>query len=164
MSINQLYHTTLRQLRQLCPTQRITRLRTFAWLMVGILQSKSVQLSQIALKIPGRAKETSTVRRLERLLDTEAVRVREWYAPIARAWLLSQASTTGEVRLILDSTKVSFAHQQLMVALAFQRRAIPIAWTWRKGAKGHSSARPDCAAGLCSQLAAAQYTGSGCGR
>jgi hypothetical protein len=44
------------------------------------------------------------------------------------------------VRLIVDTTKVSFAHRLLMVALAFQRRAIPIAWTWRKGAKGHSSA------------------------
>jgi hypothetical protein len=141
MSINQLYHTSLQQLRQLRPKERITRVRTFAALMAGIMQSKSVHLSHIALKIPGDAKEMSTVRRLERLLDNEALRVREWYAPIARAWLSSQARTTGEVRLILDTTKVSFAHQQLMVALAFQRRAIPIAWTWRKGAKGHSSAR-----------------------
>ena len=29
----------------------------------------------------------------------------------------------------------------LMVALAFRRRAIPIAWTWQPGAKGHCSAR-----------------------
>jgi Transposase DDE domain len=140
MSINHLYHTSLQQLRQLCPTERITRVRSCAWLMVGILQSKSVQLSQIALKIPGRAKEPSIVRRLERLLDNAALRVREWYAPIARAWLHSAARTSGEVRLIVDSTKVSFAHQLLMVALAYKRRAIPIGWTWRKGAKGHSSA------------------------
>jgi hypothetical protein len=141
MSINQLYHTSLQQLRQLCPSERITRLRTFAALMVGILRSKSVQLSRIALTIPGQAKETSIVRRLERLLANEALQVRAWYAPIARSWLQSQARTTGEVRLIIDTTKVSFAHQQVMVALAFQRRAIPIAWTWRVGAKGHSPAR-----------------------
>jgi hypothetical protein len=141
MSINQLYHTSLQQLRQLRPKERITRVRTFAALMVGIMQSKSVQLSHIALKIPARAKELSIVRRLERLLDNAALRVREWYTPIARSWLCSQARTTGEVRLILDSTKVSFAHQLLMVALAYKRRAIPIAWTWRKGAKGHSPAR-----------------------
>ena len=140
MSINQLYHTSLQQLRQLRPSERITRVRTFAALMAGIMQSKSVHLSHIALKIPGRAKEPSITRRFSRLLDNGALRVRAWYAPIARAWLESQARTTGEVRLILDTTKVSFAHQQLMVALAFQRRAIPIAWTWRKGAKGHSSA------------------------
>jgi Transposase DDE domain len=141
MSINHLYHTSLQQLRQLRPTERITRLRTFVALMVGIMQSRSVHLSQIALKLPGRAKEPSIVRRLERLLSNAALHVREWYAPIARAWLQAMAGTTGQVRLILDTTKVSFAHQLLMVALAFQRRAIPIAWTWRPAAKGHSSAR-----------------------
>jgi hypothetical protein len=140
MSINHLYHTSLQQLRQLRPRERITRVRTFAALMAGIMQSKSVHLSHIALKIPGPAKEPSITRRLERLLDNRALRVRAWYAPIARAWLSSAARATGEVRLIVDTTKVSFAHQKLMVALAFQRRAIPIAWTWRKGAKGHSSA------------------------
>jgi len=116
MSINHLYHTSSQQLRQLRPSERITRMRIFAWLLVGIMCSKSVQLSQIALKIPGRTKELSIVRRLERLLDNAAVRVRDWYRPIARAWLESAARTTGEVRLILDTTKVSFAHQQLMVA------------------------------------------------
>jgi hypothetical protein len=40
----------------------------------------------------------------------------------------------------LDSTKVSFHHQLLMVSLAFQRRAIPIVWTWRPFSRGHSSA------------------------
>jgi Transposase DDE domain len=141
MSINHLYHTSLQQLRQLRPRERITRVRAFAALMGGIMLSKSVHLSHIALKIEGHAKEPSVTRRLERLLANPAVRVREWYAPIACAWLQSQARTTGEVRLILDSTKVSFAHQQVMVALAFQRRAIPIVWSWRVGAKGHSSAR-----------------------
>jgi hypothetical protein len=141
MSINQLYHTSLQQLRQLRPNERITRLRTFAALMAGIMQSKSVHLSHIALKIPARAKELSITRRLERLLDNGALRVRAWYRPIARAWLHSAARTAGEVRLIVDTTKVSFAHQLLMVALAYKRRAIPIGWTWRPGAKGHSSAR-----------------------
>jgi hypothetical protein len=140
MLINHLYHTSLQQLRQLCPSERISRVRMFAWLMVGILRSKSVQLSHIALAIPGQAKETSIVRRFSRLLDNQALHVREWYAPIAGTWLHSAADTTGEVRLIVDTTKVSFAHQQVMVALAFRRRAIPIAWTWRAGAKGHSPA------------------------
>jgi hypothetical protein len=67
-----------------------------------------------------------------------------------RLRLVAQRSPqTGKVRLIVDSTKVSFAHQLLMVAVAFQRRAIPIAWTWRKGAKGHSSARVQIALLAC---------------
>ena len=55
MSINHLYHTSLQQLQQLRPRERITRVRTFAALMAGIMQSKSVHLSHIALKIPGSA-------------------------------------------------------------------------------------------------------------
>jgi hypothetical protein len=91
MSINHLYHTSLQQLRQLRPRERITRVRTFAALMAGIMQSKSVQLSHIALTVPGRAKEPSITRRLEQLLDNGALRVREWYRPIACAWLHSAA-------------------------------------------------------------------------
>jgi hypothetical protein len=95
MSINHLYHTSLQQLRQLRPRERITRVRTVAALMAGIMQSKSVHLSHIALKIPGPAKELSVVRRLERLLENRALRVREWYRPIALSWLASSGTKTG---------------------------------------------------------------------
>jgi hypothetical protein len=50
------------------------------------------------------------------------------------------AKTVGEIRLIADGTKVGFSHQLLMVAVAFRRRAIPIAWTWVRKSRGHSSA------------------------
>ena len=55
------------------------------------------------------------------------------------------AQTVGEVRLIADGTKVGFDHQLLMVAIAYRRRALPIAWTWVRCAKGHSSARKQLA-------------------
>jgi hypothetical protein len=141
MSINRVYHTSLQQLQQLHPHQRITRLRTLAALMAGILLAKSVHLAHIALRIPGKATERSIVRRLERLLDNPALRVRPLYEPFARAWLLAQARSTAQVRLIIDASKVSFSHRLVMVAVAFRRRAIPIAWTWQPGAKGHCSAR-----------------------
>jgi hypothetical protein len=51
-----------------------------------------------------------------------------------------QARHLGEIRLIVDGTKIGFGHQLLIVAVAYRRRALPIAWTWVKGAKGHSSA------------------------
>jgi hypothetical protein len=140
MSINRLYNTWLKKIRQLRPDERITRLRNMAWLVTGIYQSKSVHLSKVALRIPGVAKLRSTVRRLSRFLNNPAVRVREWYEPIARDLLQSMASTVGEVRLIADGSKVGFGHQLLMVSVAFRRRAIPIAWTWVKSPKGHSSA------------------------
>ena len=97
MSINHLYHTWLSQIRQLRPGERITRLRSFTWLLVGIYQSKSVHLSKAAMKIPGAAILPSITRRLSRFLDNPAVHVREWYEPMPRVlcnlWRLRQAKS-----------------------------------------------------------------------
>jgi hypothetical protein len=140
MPINQLYDTWMRRICELRPGQRITQVRNFVWLLVGIYKSRSVHLSKIAGKIPGTAKLVSITRRLSRFLDNPAVNVREWYEPIARQWLQAQWYCLGEIRLIVDSTKVGFGHQLLMVSLAYRKRAIPIAWTWVKHVRGHSSA------------------------
>jgi hypothetical protein len=140
MSVNHLYHTWFKRIEQLRPGERVTRVRNLAWLLVGIWRSKSVHLSQVALKIPGEAKTLSITRRLGRFLDNPAIRVREWYEPIARNVLQAMADTVGEIHLIADGTKVGFGHQLLMVAVAFRRRAIPIAWTWVRKSRGHSSA------------------------
>ena len=149
MPINEIYRTWIRRICELRPGQRITQVRNFVWLMVGIFHSRSVQLSQVASKIPGPAQNLSTVRRLSRFLDNPAIQVREWYEPIARQWLEAQLCWIGEIRLIVDGTKVGFGHQLLMVSLAYRRRAIPIAWTWVKQVRGHSSAHQ--------QLALLQY-------
>lgn len=140
MSINQLYHTLFEALRQLRPGERKNRLSAFVWFLVGMYQSRSVHLTRVGQKIPGQAKELSVFRNLERLVDNPAIRVREWYAPLAQAWLNCMASRVGQVRLIWDTTKVGHGYRLLMVSLAFRRRTIPIAWTWCKGKRGHSSA------------------------
>jgi len=112
----------------------------FVWLIVGIYQSGSVYLSRIVGKIPSPAKLLSATRRLSRLLDNPAIRVRDLDEPIARGWLETQLQNLGEIRLIVDGTKIGFRHQLLIVCLAYRKRAIPIAWTWVKQIKGHSSA------------------------
>jgi hypothetical protein len=140
MPTNRLYDTWKCRIMELRPGQRMTQVRNFVWLMVGIFQSRSVCLSRIAGKIPGSAKLLSATRRLSRLLDNPAIRVREWYEPIARDWLATQLRNLGEIRLIVDGTKVGFGHQLLIVSLAYRKRAIPIAWTWVKHVRGHSSA------------------------
>ena len=140
MPTNPLYDTWMQRIRELRPGQRITQIRAFVWLMIGIFQSRTVCLSRIAGKIPGRAKLLSNARRLSRLLDNTAIRVREWYEPIARNWLETQWRNLGEIRLVVDGTKIGFGHQLLIACLAYRKRAIPIAWTWVKHIKGHSSA------------------------
>ena len=139
MPINNLYHTWNMRIRQLKPVERKTRIQNLTWLIVGIHQSRSVCLSRIAGKIPGEAKLLSMIQRLSRFLANPSVKVRDWYEPIARSWLEMQARHLQQVRLIVDGTKVGFAHQLLIVSLAYRKRAIPIAWTWVKQVKGHST-------------------------
>jgi hypothetical protein len=141
MPINETYRTWKAQICELRPRQRITQIQNFVWLVVGIYHSHSVNLSRIAGKVIGAAKNVSTVRRLSRFLANPAIDVRSWYRPVAKAWLRSQCEQVGEVRLIVDGTKVGFAHQLLMVSLAYRKRAVPIAWSWVKYVRGHSSAR-----------------------
>src|SRR3954465_12853873 len=143
MPINQLHGTLQRLLLQLRPAERVTRVRNFSRLLVGLCLSRSVHLSKIANKIPmttTKATLPSDTRRLSRLLDNAAIRVRDWYEPIARSLLERAAQGGGEIRLIVDGSKVGFKHRLLMVGLAYRRRAIPIAWSWVRSEKGHSSA------------------------
>src|SRR4030067_3294054 len=90
MPINRLYDAWKMRIMELRPGQRITQIRAFVWLMVGIYLSRSVCLSKVAGKIPGEAKRTRITRRFSRLLDNPAIRGRAWDEPIARQWLQAQ--------------------------------------------------------------------------
>jgi hypothetical protein len=142
MPINQLHGTLQRLLLQLRPAERVTRIRNWSRLLVGLCLSRSVHLSKIANKIPSttttKVTLPSATRRLSRLLDNAAIRVRAWYEPIARS-LLERVAARGEIRLIVDGSKVGSKHRLLMVGLAYRRRAIPVAWSWVHSEKGHSS-------------------------
>jgi len=145
MTATHLYHSWNEKLRHICVGENKARLRTFAWMMVGMLMSQSVHLSHIARKIPSVGQQTSIVKRLSRLLQNSALRVREWYSPVATE-LLQEVIASGQgVRLIIDGTKIGGGHRLLMVALAYRRRSLPIAWTWVKGSRGHSLATTQCA-------------------
>ncbi len=141
MPINETYRTWIQRICELRPKQRKTQVQNFVWLVVGIFHSHSVSLSKIAGKVMSTAKNVSTVRRLSRFLASPAVKVRSWYRSTAKAWLLSQFQQVGEIRLIVDGTKVGFGHQLLMVSLAYRRRAVPIAWSWVRQVRGHSSGK-----------------------
>jgi hypothetical protein len=65
---------------------------------------------QLQLKIAQRrlATTVSKTRRVSRFLDNDAVRVREWYEPVARGLLAEVLAHGSEVRLLADGTKVGF--------------------------------------------------------
>ncbi len=140
-----LYHKWNAKLGHIRVGENQARLRTFTWMLVGMMMSQSVHLSHIARKIPSAGQQTSIVKRLSRLLQNGALRVREWYSPVV-CELLGHVVASGQtVRLIIDGTKVGGGHRLLMVALAYRRRSLPIAWTWVKGTRGHSLATTQCA-------------------
>ena len=138
LPISHLYGSLHGYLLQRIPDECDTRLTNLIFLMMGIFQSRSVQLNLIAGKTPIRVQKLSIVKRFERFLNNPAVRVRAWYHPFAEM-LLGSAAQVGQVHLIIDASKVAFGFRLVMVSLAYQRRSLPIAWTWLLGSRGHSS-------------------------
>jgi hypothetical protein len=80
---------------QRIPDECDTRLTNLIYLMMGMFQSRSVQLDLVARKTPVRAKKLSLVKRLGRFLNNAAVRVREWYHPFAEGLLAAAVSMIG---------------------------------------------------------------------
>lgn len=138
IAIPALYRSLHEYLMQRIPDECDSRLTNLIWLMMGIFQARSVQLKLAARKVPIRAKQLSIVKRFGRFLDNGKVQVREWYSPFAIG-MLRLASVGGGIRLIIDSSKVSAGHRLLMVSLAYRRRSLPIAWTWVRSSRGHST-------------------------
>lgn len=140
MTTNILYHTLMQQIEQAVGKKRITQQRGLAWLMSCLYLGRSPHLERIANKIPGPAKKRSKGERLRRWVDNSAVNVRHWYETTARK-LLAMAGAEGRcIRLIIDGTRIGGDHQLLVVALAFRRRSLPVAWTWIRYRRGHSCA------------------------
>jgi hypothetical protein len=144
MTAIRLYNTLLQKIQQLLSVGHIYRERNLAWFMTGVFYSNSVHISKVSNKLVSKAKRRSNTCRLSRFLRNSFMRVREVYKPVALS-LLSAAAQTGVLHLIIDGTKVAQNHQLLMVSLAYRRRSLPIAWTWIKSSKGHSSGRKQAA-------------------
>lgn len=114
-----------------CPTRRVNLI----WLIVGLYLGGQVQASAIVKHWAIGAKAVSLTRRLSRFLDNGAVRPAVWYRPVARQLL---TRWNGQrVTVIIDATRVSARRQLVLVAVAYRKRALPLAWTWVPYYKGH---------------------------
>ncbi len=138
MTTFKLYGTWNRLLGQWLADTCRTRRANLNWLIVGLYLGGRVQASAIVKHWPSSAKTTSLTRRLSRFLDNGAIRPAVWYRPVARQLLAKWRGQT--VTLIVDATKVGTRRQLVMVAIAYRKRALPLAWTWVPYVKGHSSA------------------------
>ena len=138
LRVSEVYRIWQKRVTQLSPDECKSRMKNMLLLIVGMYKAESVHLSKIARKLPIRAKKLSLTRRLRRFLDNGSVNVRQWYRPVVEE-LIRAAATGGQIHLLIDSSKVGFGHQLLMVGIAYRRRALPLAWTWVSSASGHST-------------------------
>ncbi|HJZ48937.1 MAG TPA: hypothetical protein VKE41_17295, partial [Roseiflexaceae bacterium] len=67
-SSQQLYTRVSIKLQALHPTLHLKRLAVWVWVVVGLIQGQSVQLSEIANHIPGDTQAVARVARIRRWL------------------------------------------------------------------------------------------------
>ncbi len=134
MTTLKLYGTWKRLLAQWRPDEAHTRVTNMAWLIVGLYVSQRIQTTAIVKRWKIPVKVPSLTRRLSRFLDNAAIRPAIWFRPIAKRLLARAALQT--LTLIVDASKVGAGQQLVIVALAYKKRALPLAWTWVAYAKG----------------------------
>lgn len=131
-SSQELYNRLNEKLRALVPVKNGKRVTNWIWIIVGILQSQSSNLSQIANYLPMGTKAESRVTLIRRWLMNPQVKVWPFYKEVLEHVLSGWSSV--EAYLILDGVMVFGDRWQIFrVSLRHGCRAIPIAWTIVEG-------------------------------
>lgn len=124
--------------RRICQTlsnEHRYRVINLSLMVTGVVRSRSVQQSQIAGEVPFSCQDKSLMQRQRRFLMNAVVEVDRFYGPFIHPFL--QARRKHMLPLILDSSPAGRYCQMLMAACAYQHHALPLAWSARKGQKGH---------------------------
>jgi hypothetical protein len=131
-SSQELYNRLSEKLRTLVPVKNRKRVTNWIWIVVGILQSQSSNLSQIANYLPLETKAESRVTLIRRWLMNPQVKVWLFYKKVLEHVLSGWSEV--EAYLILDGVMVFGDRWQIFrVSLRHGCRAIPIAWTIVEG-------------------------------
>ena len=128
MSSSQALYTQVHtKLHALHPTLHLKRLAVWVWVVVGLIHSQSVHLSEIANHIPGDTDAAGRIMRVRRWLASRWIVSRDLYTPIISEVLQPWAGR--EVTIILDGCFIRHkALQMLRVSLSHCYRALPLAW------------------------------------
>ena len=131
-SSQELYNRLDEKLRALVLVKNGKRVTNWIWIIVGILQSQSSNLSQIANYLPMGTKAESRVTLIRRWLMNPQVKVWPFYKKVLKHVLSGWSQM--EAYLILDGVMVFGDRWQIFrVSLRHGCRAIPIAWTIVEG-------------------------------
>lgn len=128
-----LYNRLFEYLRTVHPEPRVTRIKNWVWIMVGMILSNSVQLNQIANHIPSHAKAAGRIALVRRWLSNRFVQPIAFYRPLIQTVLTHWAGQS--VFVMLDATGVNHGKLQVLrLSLSHCFRALPLSWLVITGA------------------------------
>jgi hypothetical protein len=101
--------------------------QTLAWMVVGLLYSKVVSLTEWADYVDSRAQYAqSTVRRFSRWLHNERILVSDLYGPLIQEAIIDWQEKT--VYLALDTSMLWERFYLIRISLVFRGRSVPLVW------------------------------------
>ncbi|MDI6768347.1 MAG: hypothetical protein QMD04_01570, partial [Anaerolineales bacterium] len=128
----ELYNRLDKKLRELVHVKNGKQVTNWIWIVVGILQSQSPNLSQIANCLPMNTKAESRVTKIRRWLMNPHIQVWSFYKAILEHVFSGWSAV--EAFIILDGVMVFGDRWQIFrVSLQHGNRAIPLAWTIVEG-------------------------------
>lgn len=131
-SSQELYNRLNEKLSELVHVKNRKQVTNWIWIIVGVLQSQSSNLSQIANYLPMKTKAESRVTLVRRWLMNPHVKVWRFYKKVLEQVLSGWSAV--EAYIILDGVMVFGDRWQIFrVSLQHGCRAIPLAWTIVEG-------------------------------
>ena len=126
-SSNELYNRLHEKLSALVRVQNGKQISNWIWIVVGVLQSQSCHLSQIAANLPMETNAESRVTKIRRWLMNPHINVWLFYKKVLEHVLSGWSEV--EATIILDGVMIFGGRWQIFrVSLLHGCRAIPLTW------------------------------------
>jgi hypothetical protein len=130
----ELYDRLSQKLMAVCgdQTTNIKQIVNLIWLVIGVINARSVALSKIANSLPGQIEAESRVTRIRRWLNNGHVEVWALYQPLL-AEVLS-GWYRAKITVVVDGTMVFRDRMQIYrLSLVHGCRAVPLGWIVTRG-------------------------------
>ena len=122
-----LYDTLVQVLSQHRQWLDVRHRKTLAWMMVGLIETGLISLTQWVPFVHGRAVfAQSSVRRFARWLANERIDVHQLYGPLIQQALTSWGAHA--LYLALDTSMLWEQYCVIRISLIYRGRAIPLVW------------------------------------
>lgn len=122
-----LYYTLVQVLSQHRKWLDVRHMRTLAWMIVGLILSGTINLTEWVPYVHSRAQYAqSTVRRFRRWLDNERIQVHKLYGPLIQQALSEWGRNI--LYLALDTSMLWGRYCIVRISIIYRGRAIPLVW------------------------------------